>query len=65
MSCNLEKVKFIFNDILNVYIIEHFNSYGGVKPLQIEHEGINDIFIHKGSVVHYYNNKWIKLTGAD
>jgi hypothetical protein len=47
------------------YIIEHFNRYGGVKPPPIEHEGINDLFIYKASVVHYFNNKWIKLTGAD
>jgi len=47
------------------YIIEHFNRYGSVKPPPIEHEGINDNFIFKASVVHYFHYKWIKLTGAD
>jgi len=47
------------------YIIDHFDSYGGIKPPPIEHEGVSDLFIHKGSIIHYYNNEWIKLTGAD
>lgn len=48
------------------YIIEHYNAYGGNKPPPIEHRGINDAFIGKASIVHYYyNGKWLQLTGAD
>ncbi len=32
----------------------------------IDHEGIEDGQVGKGSLVHYYHNgKWLKLTGAD
>jgi hypothetical protein len=42
------------------------NSYERSKPPTIDHEGINDTFIEKGSVVWYwYRGRWLKLQGAD
>jgi len=47
-------------------IMQYFEAYGGTKPPLIEHKGINDAFIEKGSVIHYfYNGEWLSLTGAD
>ena len=46
------------------YILSH--RKGGPKPPKIDHEGINDIFVEKASVVHYWNDgKWVELRGAD
>jgi hypothetical protein len=48
------------------YIREHYVSYGGPKPPPLDHEGINDIFIEKGSVVWYWHQgRWLRLQGAD
>ena len=48
------------------YIIEHYKAYGGPTPPPIHHEGINDAFVEKTSIVHYYfGGKWLKLQGAD
>lgn len=48
------------------YIQDHYQTYGGPKPPPIDHEGINDIFIEKGSLVWYwYQGRWLKLQGAD
>jgi len=48
------------------YILEHYHAYGGLKPPAIDHQGINDAFVGKASVVHYfYAGKWLELTGAD
>ncbi|HYK90414.1 MAG TPA: hypothetical protein VE398_16685 [Acidobacteriota bacterium] len=48
------------------YIIQHYEAYGGEKPPPIDHQGINNIFVDKASVVlYYYQGKWMKLTGAD
>jgi hypothetical protein len=48
------------------YILEHYREYGGRKPPQIKHQGINDAFVEKGSSVHYfYRKKWLELQGAD
>jgi len=48
------------------YIINHYNSYGGVKPPQIDHEGINDAFAEKASyVLYFHHGKWLELQGAD
>ena len=48
------------------YILAHYERYGGPKPPRIDHEGINDVFIGKGSVIHYfYGGRWFALTGAD
>ncbi len=48
------------------YILSHYRAYGGPKPPTISHEGINDAFVGKASVVHYFHaSRWVKLTGAD
>jgi len=48
------------------FILSHFKAYGGTTPPPISHQGINDAFIGKASVVHYFDGaNWLKLTGAD
>ncbi len=48
------------------YILEHYREYGGKKPPQIKHQGINDVFVEKASSVHYfYRKRWLELQGAD
>jgi hypothetical protein len=48
------------------YILQHHRAYGGLKPPAIDHQGINDAFVGKASVVRYfYAGKWLQLTGAD
>ena len=48
------------------FIMDHYKVYGGLKPPPIDHEGIDDAFIEKGSSVHYYyRGNWLELTGAD
>jgi hypothetical protein len=48
------------------YILEHYRAYGGKKPPQIRHQGINDIYVEKASEVHYfYRKRWLQLQGAD
>jgi len=47
-------------------IMEHYNAYGGEKPPAIDHQGIDDAFYGKASVIQYfYHGKWLHLTGAD
>jgi tetratricopeptide (TPR) repeat protein len=48
------------------FIMEHYRAYGGPKPSPIDHEGIDDAFLEKASVVHYrHGGKWLQLTGSD
>jgi hypothetical protein len=48
------------------YILEHHKAYGGPEPPPITHQGINDAFAEKASVVRYfYHGKWLELQGAD
>ena len=49
------------------YIRIRFEAYGGPKPPPVlDHEGINDIFVGKASVVWYwYGGRWLQLQGAD
>jgi hypothetical protein len=48
------------------YILKHYRAYGGIKRPAIDHQGINDAFVGKASVVRYfYAGKWLELTGAD
>jgi hypothetical protein len=48
------------------YILKHYRAYGGPQPPTIEHQGINDAFVGKASVVRYFHaGKWLELTGAD
>jgi hypothetical protein len=48
------------------YIRKHHAAYGGRKPPPLNHDGIDDIFVEKGSVVWYwYGGRWLQLQGAD
>lgn len=48
------------------YIRDHYDRYGGLKPPPLDHDGIDDGFDGKASVVWYwYGGKWLQLTGAD
>ena len=48
------------------YIKDRQNTDRGSTLPAIDHEGINDFFIEKGSVVWYwYRGRWLKLQGAD
>jgi hypothetical protein len=47
-------------------IMQHYQAYGGPTPPPIDHQGIDDAFIGKGSETWYFHRgKWLKLTGAD
>jgi len=38
----------------------------GTQTAHIDHQGANDGFVEKASVVHYFHaGKWLQLTGAD
>lgn len=48
------------------FITLHHEAYGGPKLPPINHEGIDDGFMGKSSVVWYfYQGQWLKLIGAD
>ncbi|HET6957795.1 MAG TPA: hypothetical protein VFI56_14475, partial [Vicinamibacterales bacterium] len=48
------------------YIRAHHAAYGGPKPPPMDHDGIDDIFVEKASVVWYwYRGRWLQLQGAD
>lgn len=48
------------------YILGHHQAYGGPTPPPVEHQGIDDAFLGKASVVNYcYQGKWLRLQGAD
>lgn len=48
------------------YIQDHHRQYGGPTPPPLDHDGINDIFVEKASVVWYWSGrKWLQLQGAD
>ena len=49
------------------YILAHYREYGrgGFIP-PINHDGIDDGFLEKGSAVYYFHrDKWLSLPGAD
>jgi len=48
------------------FIRVHYQRDGGPKPPPIDHDGIDDVFIEKGSVVRYwYRGRWLELTGSN
>jgi hypothetical protein len=48
------------------FILRHYEAYGGPAPPPIDHQGIDDAFVGKASVTHYYyKGQWSQLTGAD
>ncbi len=47
-------------------ILQYYKEYGGPKPPPLNHQGINDAFVEKASVIRYFHKgKWIELSGAD
>jgi len=47
------------------YIYATFGG-GGRPPFALDHDGIDDYFMEKASVVHFrHGGKWIRLAGAD
>ena len=48
------------------YVLKHYERGAGTEPPPFDHEGINDLFAGKASVIHYCERgKWIGLTGLD
>lgn len=48
------------------HIIKHYEAYRGPKPPPLNHQGINDAYVEKASVVRYfYRGRWLELRGAD
>ena len=63
-----EKIGFsrIIDAVDERYIYEHYKAYGGPKPPKITHDGINDAFAEKASMLLYlHRGKWLELRGAD
>jgi hypothetical protein len=47
-------------------IVKYHREFGGPKPPPIDHQGIEDCFVGKGSVIlYYYKGTWLRLTGSD
>jgi hypothetical protein len=47
-------------------ITKYYKAFGGEKPPPIDHQGIDDAFVGKASVIRYfYRGAWLHLTGAD
>ena len=47
-------------------IMTSYREHGGPEPPPIDHHGIDDAFLEKASVIHYwYEGHWLKLQGAD
>jgi hypothetical protein len=45
---------------------QQFEQNGGPIPLVVDHEGIDDAFVEKGSSVWYWHHgKWLRLAGTD
>ena len=48
------------------YIRRHYEAYGGPQLPPLHHDGINDAFLEKASVIHYWHEgRWLQLQGAD
>jgi hypothetical protein len=48
------------------FIRVHHQRYGGPKPPPLDHDGIDDIAIEKGSLVWFWNRgRWLQLTGSN
>lgn len=47
-------------------IRRYADAFGGAEPPPIDHEGIDDAFVDKVSVIRYcYQGRWLRLQGAD
>jgi|ERR1041385_7697690 hypothetical protein len=48
------------------YILKHYRNYHGPKPPPLNHQGIENGFVGKGSTIYYYfSRRWHELQGAD
>jgi hypothetical protein len=48
------------------FIRRQHERYGGPKPPTLSHDGINDLFVGKASVVWYlHGGKWLQVAGVD
>ncbi len=44
----------------------HYEAYGGPQLPPLDHDGIDDAFLGKVSVIHYWHEgHWLQLQGAD
>ena len=56
------QIKSITGDSITV----HYQVNEAPKPPLFDHEGIDDAFLEKGSIVHYwYNGNWLDLTESE
>ena len=47
-------------------VLASYRSYGGPKPPPIRHQGIDDIYVEKASVIlYFYRGRWRELQGGD
>lgn len=47
-------------------ILKYHAGFGGPQPPPIDHQGIDDAFYGKASVINYfYQGKWLELQGMD
>lgn len=47
-------------------ILDYYREFAGRKPPRTSHQGINDGFVGKASVVRYYHRgRWLERQGAD
>lgn len=54
------------NPVGQEFIMKHFRAYGGPRPPPLDHQGIDDAVLEKGSITwYYYDGKWLELTGTD
>ncbi len=48
------------------HILEHHRDFGGPTPPPLDHDGIEDNFVEKGSsILYWYRGRWLRLTGMD
>jgi hypothetical protein len=48
------------------HILTHYRDFGGPTPPPLDHDGIEDNFVEKGSSIFYWHQgRWLKLTGGD
>jgi hypothetical protein len=56
----------MISSVNEVSITRYHREFGGPTPPAIDHQGIEDSFVGKASVIlYYYRGTWIELTGAD
>jgi hypothetical protein len=47
-------------------IQDFYKAYGGHRPPPLDHDGIEDAFVDKASVIKYwYRDRWLDLQGSD